>query len=329
MRKRSKLKIYEYQDAFKKYYEEGWSIRKISRYLGRSPSTISRLFKRDIHPCPGIWRHMTSYEKAMYSWEKSRKRASKCRKRLRLKNKRIRKVVSFILKRWEWSPEAISDFLKLHGLIISAKAIYRFVKKERAYLIENLYFKGKARRQRVSRPRSVFKTGAPAKKSIHERAEINNPGHWEVDTIHSKRGSKSGVLTLRELETRQTSYFIVADLTSKSIMRVLFPFFQNLPPHMRRTLTTDNGSEFSELYKLEKILPDFGVYYCDAYKSYQKGSVENANRELRRFFPKKTDFSKVSEKELRAAEYKINGKPMKVLNGQSAAKTFRKALKAA
>ena len=111
-------------------------------------------------------------------------------------------------------------------------------------------------------------------------------------------------------------------------MEVLFPFFQSLAPHMRRTLTSDNGSEFVELYKLEKILSNFGVYYCDPYKAWQRGSVENANGLLRWFFPKKTDFSKISEEELRKAQYKINGRPMKVHNGKSAASVYKKLLAA-
>ena len=120
----------------------------------------------------------------------------------------------------------------------------------------------------------------------------------------------------------------MADLTSESAMRILLPFFQSLPPHMRNTLTADNGPENAELYKLEKVLPDFGVYYCEPYKAYQRGSVENANGELRWFYPKKTDFSKVTPKELRAIEYKINAKPMRVHNGMSAKKVYNQLLAA-
>ena len=98
---------------------------------------------------------------------------------------------------------------------------------------------------------------------------------------------------------------------------------------MRFTLTADNGPEFAELYKLEKILDVFGVYYCDPYKAYQRGSVENANGELRWFFPKKTDFSQVSEQELKKVEYKINGKPMKVNGRRSATAVYNANLKKA
>ena len=276
-----------------------------------------------------MWSHMTSFEKAMYAWEKAQSRASQSRKRLRLKTERIRKVVVFILCKWHWSPEKISSFLGTYGVKISAKAIYNFIKKERPWLIKELRRRGKARKQRVARARSYFREGAPAKKSIHSRPSILEEGHWEIDTIHSKKGTPGGILTLREMKSKKCFYFLIPDLTAGTVMGILFPFFQSLPPHMRRTLTSDNGSEFEQLFKLEKILPEFSVYYCDPYKSYQRGSVENANGELRWYFPKKTDFSKVSEQEIRVAEYKINGKPMDVNNGRAASAVYNQILKAA
>ena len=329
MRKKNKLRRYEYQDAFEKRYDQGWEIRRIAGYLGRNPSTISRLFRRDIHPSPSIWRRMTSYEKAMYAWEKSRKRASQSRKRLRLKNERIRKIVVFLLRRWHWSPENISDFLEEYGVLISAKAIYNFIKKERPALIEYLRRRGKPRRQRVARRRSYFKDGVPEKKSIHSRPPIIQCGHWEIDTIHSRKGSKAAVLTLRELRTRNRFYFLLPDLEAKSVTHVLLPFFQRLPKHLCLTLTSDNGSEFSELYKLERVIEGFRVYYCDPYKAYQRGSVENANGELRWYFPKGTDFAEVSQRELKAAQYKINSKPMRVNNKRSSAALYQQLLQCA
>lgn len=326
-RKKSNLRRYEYQEAYKKRFDEGCGIREIARFLGRRPSTISRLFKRYVHPSPRIWREMTSYQKAMYAWENSQRRTSESRNRLRLKTERIRKVVIFILRKWHWSPESISDFLARHGVMISAKAIYNFIKRERPWLTEYLRQRGKPRRQRVARRRSYFRTGVPEKKSIHQRPDIYaEAGHWEIDTIHSRQGERGGVLTLREQHSKLVWYFLVGDLSAQSINRILFPFFHKLPWHMRRTLLADNGSEFAELYKLEKAFNGFEVFYCDPYKAYQRGSVENANGALRWFFPKKTNFSEVSHSNIQAAQYKINGRPMKLHNAQSATKVFNSLL---
>jgi IS30 family transposase len=101
---------------------------------------------------------------------------------------------------------------------------------------------------------------------------------------------------------------------------------------MRKTLLSDNGSEFSELHKLEKVFErkgqKFDVYYYDPYKAYQRGAVENSNSELRWYYPKKRDFSQVPKKELLAAENKINGKPMKLHKRRSAKAIYREILMA-
>lgn len=325
MKKKDKLKRHEYQEIFEKYFDFGWSKASIAKYLGRNRSTIGRALSRDLHPSPLL----TTYEKAMYAYEKSRERMGQSRRRKRLKSERVRRLVVFILQKWHWSPENISGFLRRHGIRISAKAIYNFIKKERGELTKYLRQRGKPRRQRVVHRRGYFKAGVPERKSIHQRPPIVESGHWEIDTIHSKTGAKGGVLTLREFGSKKSFYFLLADLTAKSVMAHLFPFFQALPQHMRRTLTSDNGSEFAELYKLEKVMEGFSIYYCDPYKAYQRGSVENANGVLRWYFPKKTDFSLVAETALRKAQYKINGTPMKINYGRSPAAVFKQLLKAA
>ena len=263
----------------------------------------------------------------MHSYETSKARMKVSRRRVRLKTERIRKIVIYLLCKKHWSPEEISNFLKKYGLKISSKAIYNFTKKERPALKKYLCLRGKLRKQRVSNSRSIFKTGVPAKKSIHQRPEVKGAGHWQIDTVHSKRGGKGGVLSLRELESKRSFYYLIPDLTSKAVMNVLFPFFHGIPAHLRLTLTSDNGSEFVDLYKLEKAFKGLGVYYCDPYKAYQRGSVENSNGELRWYYPKKTDFSLVTKQQLKAAEYKINSKPFKSNDGSSPIKVFNQLLK--
>lgn len=325
MRKRVKLSVIEYQFIFDKFFKCKWSRGRIARHLGRDSTTIGRALRRDYHPSP----HLSVYQKALHAYNRSRERMSKSRKRLRLKTQRIRGIVIFLLCRWHWSPEQISIFLKKYELIISAKAIYNFIKKERRDLIMHLRRKGRPRRQRIVSRRSMFRCGVPAKKSIHQRPVLFEQGHWEIDSVVSNRGSKGGVLTIRELRTRRCYFFPLSDLRAETVMSILFPFFQSFPQHLRRTLTSDNGGEFAELYKLEKILPGFSVYYCDPYKAYQRGSVENANGELRRYFPKGTDFSTVTASELKNIEIKLNRKPMKCLNGRAPILVFNELLQKA
>ncbi len=334
MRKKSKLSRDEYQELYKRYYEDGWRQAKIAVHLGRNKSCISRALNPEISPQPGTWNLMSSYEKGSYMYTRSRERMSKGRRRLRLKTKRIRKVVEFLLCRWHWSPDTISEFIKKYGLRISGKAIYNFIKNERKALKEYLKLRGKPRRQRVMHPRGFINTIGYEKKSIHDRPEIRvcgkiEPGHWQIDTIHSVRSGSGGVGSLRELGSKRNFFFLLPDLKAESLMKVIIPLFHNFPPHMKKTLTADNGPENSDLYKLEKIFPGFGVYYCEPYKAWQRAEVENGNGHLRWFFPKKTDFSKITQEELKIAEYKISGRPMKTNGGISARALFNQLLKAA
>lgn len=161
-------------------------------------------------------------------------------------------------------------------------------------------------------------------KKANERREF---GHWEIDTIHTCKGGTKAVLSLIERKSRQRVYFRLENLKAKTVMSRLIPFFRTLPPHMRKSITADNGSEFctSEMKKLEKF--GMKVFYCHAYKSQEKGGVERSNWQLRKYFPKGTDFGAVPLEELKEAQRKLNNRPMKVNGYKSSQSVFDRALK--
>lgn len=327
MRKRSKLRFEEYQEIYVRSEERGQGVREIGRKIHRSPSTVSRFLNREYDICSGVWKLMSALEKADYAWREAKKCRS--RSRLRLKSERVRAIVCFLLSSRHRSPEEISRFLSRHGLKISGKAIYNFIKAERDYLKEYLKLRGKPRRQRVRHPRGIFRAGAPEKKNIRLRPEILEEGHWEVDTVHSKKGSKGGVLGVKERKSLKVFFFIIPDLKAETVIRILLPFFQSLPPHMAKTLTADNGSEFEELYKLEKVLPGLKVYYCDPYKSWQKPAIENSNGDLRWYYKKGTDFNLVDKEEFRKKVSLINYKPRLTLDDRTPNAVFKELAEAA
>ena len=83
-----------------------------------------------------------------------------------------------------------------------------------------------------------------------------------------------------------------------------------------KSITTDNGSEFLEYDKLISSIHGgkrFDVYYCHSYAAWEKGSVENHNRMIRRWLPKGTDLSKVSKKRIAAIQNWMNNYPRKIL----------------
>ena len=316
---------------------KGKSKRQIAREMGRSHSTICRELSRNQHPLPSVRRELTPLERAKDRNERASKRWRKSKERERLKDPAIRQHVFEKLSDG-WSPEQIAESLGqyLPGSKITAKTIYNFIRHDRSEL--KAYFRrhGKPYRQRVSNRRSSMREPAPEKRSITQRPQAverrEEFGHWEADIVLSRRSGAGGVLTLIERKSRERFYFLVPDLKAETIIRVLLPFFQRLPADMRKSLTLDNGAEFapSEIHKLERVLKnEFKVYYCQPYKAYQRGSVENANGWLRQYYPKGTDFAQVAEHELREVQRKLNQRPMKLHRWRCSAEVFQEALVAA
>ena len=277
---------------------------------------------------------MTPLERAKDRNERALKRWQKAKQRARLKNPALRAHVLEKLAD-EWSPEQIAGSMEIHlpGYSITAKTIYNFVKYERPELKGYLRRHGNPYRQRVAHRRSSLREPAPEKRSVTLRGESverrDDFGHWEGDTVLSRRSGKGGVLSLIERKSRERFYFLLSDLKAETVIRLLLPFFQRLPEHMRKSLTLDNGSEFapSELYKLEIVLKnEFKIFYCHPYKAYERGSVENSNGWLRQYYPKGTDFTSISKEALQEVQRKLNQRPMKLHQWRASADIFNAAL---
>jgi len=318
-------------------HDTGKSNRQIGKIIRRHHTAVGAVLnERRYYRRLTKWEKLCSFERARFVLEIREKRQKQRRKREWLKSRELKEHVIECLCIKRMSPEMIAETVREHfpGMSLTAKAIYNFTKKARIDLKEYLAEKGIKRRQRVANRRSRFQEGAPAKNSIETRpAAVESReelGHYEADTVHSRKGSKVAVLTIIERVTRQKWYFDLPNLEAKTVLPVLLVFFQGIPEHVRRTLTLDNGSEWSEAYhKLEKVIPGFKVYFCHPYKAWQRGAVENANKQLRRFFPKGTDFAEVTSEELRRAEILINNWPMKCLGWRSASKIYEEALRSA
>lgn len=336
MSKFDNLRRHEVAHVFE-MHERGESNREIGRYLGRSHTAVGRVLgERQYYRRAKRWERLSTEERTRFVTELREKRRKEGREREWLKSPEIRAHVIHHLREKRWSPERIAETIGefFPGKKLSAKAIYNFTAKVRLDLREYLPEQGESRRQRVMHRRGRFQVGVPQKRSIESRPRVvetrEELGHFEADTIHSCKGGTGAVLTLRERVSRKRWYFLLPNLEASTVLPVLMLFFQRLPPPLRHTLTIDNGGEWAEAYyKLEKILPGFRVYFCHPYQAYERGAVENANRELRRFFPKGTDFGSITEEKLRFAESLINDWPMKCLKWKTADFVFNEALKRA
>lgn len=217
-----------------------------------------------------------------------------------------------LLKEKRWSPEQISGHLKREGKLISKERIYQEIRK-RPELHQYCHHKMKYRRHHQKAYKTAGKSMIPDRVSIHDRPEEANGrrfGDWEMDLVIGA-DQKSQILTIIE---RSLNMFLQTKLPSKkpddvanAVIRLLLPYKKHV-----LTIATDNGMEFMNHKRICEAL-DCTVYFADPYCSGQKGAVENANKILREYFPKGTDFRDISQAELDKAQYEINERPRKKL----------------
>lgn len=155
-------------------------------------------------------------------------------------------------------------------------------------------------------------------KSIHLRDEsINNRsvfGHWEMDCVIGTKTKGEVLLTLTERYTRFELIFKMNDKTSISVVEsinIIKQQFNNYFSKIFKTITVDNGSEFSDWENLEKDCNTF-IYYADPYSSYQRGTNENHNGMIRWFIPKGRPMEKYSIDKIKEIQNWMNNYPRKI-----------------
>ena len=146
-------------------------------------------------------------------------------------------------------------------------------------------------------------------------------GHWEMDLIVGKEKTHAVLLTLTERKSRQELIFKLPSRKAATIRGVFDQLENRMSMRAFRTkfksITTDNGSEFMEYDKLVQSIHGgerFKVYYCHSYSAWEKGTNENHNRMIRRFFPKGTDFTRVTKKQIQQVQDWMNQYPRRILN---------------
>lgn len=329
--KRSKLTLEERIEIYRCKILQRLSVTQIAKRLKRSVSTISRELERNK---PLLKNHgMDCYSMAKQAHDKAKHRKVIKRHKERLKNQETRNKVEELLKSG-LTPELISERLLLEfGQTVSHESIYQWIYKKRPDLIE-LLPRGKKRyhprtsktKKRGKRPRpqpAAPKTSIDKRpKAVSRRTEF---GHWEMDTIVSKQ-SKECLFVLQE---RVTRFFFVVKLKSccsKLVQEAILRLLRPLGRQWVKSITCDNGPENSCHAEVSKEL-GIPIYFCHPYSASERGGVENRNGLLRRDFPKKTDFSLVTEEKLQAVRYKLINRPMKCLGYFSPEEIFYSTFK--
>ena len=294
------------RDQIAVHLANGYNQSDIARILGRSRSTISRELGRNQSSgkfyLPNLAQKLTQ------------KRRSLSRQKERMKQPRIRNYVEQKLA-LQWSPEQISGRISIDhpNLSVSHESIYQYIYSKRSDLIPHLTRYHKKRRKRILK--SLPQTIIPNRTFIDHRPELINSriefGHWEADCVVSHQNQKS-LLVLVERSSRRPLISKIrnrkAPVFSKKLIRRLKP----LPLNARRSITYDNGSENVRHEFINKSLHT-NSFFCHPYHSWEKGTVENTIGLIRRFFPKKTNFAKITNRQIRHLESLLTHRPRKCL----------------
>jgi len=294
------------------------SMRNIAKELKRSPDSIASEVRRNS-------------DSNGYHAISAQVRAQQRMKRTQsLRAKKNDEVWGYVINklRCGWSPEQIAGRLKRERgkTVICHETIYQYIyANPQKQLAQYLVRDHKRRRKRGSQYQ--YRRGIPNRVSIHDRPEEINTrttfGHWEIDTVEGKKNTGAATTVLE----RKTRYYLaqkVPVIDSELGIWAQKKLLTKLPLLARKSVTFDNGKENYNHTQLNQL--GIKTYFCDPYSSWQKGSNENHNGILRRYIPKKTDFSTFTQLELNLITQEINDRPRKCLNYETSSEAFHREL---
>ena len=236
-----------------------------------------------------------------------------------------------------YSPGAVLGEIKSMGLkfktSISKTTLYRYIDDELFLTITNKDLPVKSKKS--NRHYKKVKAARPPKgTSIEKRPDEvmdrDSFGHWEMDCVVSKQGTLPALLVLTERLTREELVRLMPDKTSLSVVRCINSLEKSygkvLFSKIFKTITVDNGNEFADCYGIEHSRDGSErtkVYYCHPYSSYERGSNENQNKLIRRFFPKGMDFNYLTKRQVSRVEKWINNYPRKLFGWHTSEDLFK------
>lgn len=305
-----------------KMYNKGCSYREIASRLNRAVSGIYREVQHGLynHLDSATWNTVTRYSANIAQDHAEYQHTSHGRPVKLAHNYAYAETVRDLILSG-LSPDSICGSRKSHGeWTVSTSTLYRYIDLGYIPGVSNSDLLEKPNRKRkYNRVRSAKRP--PAGISIEQRPKVishrESFGHWEMDCVIGKnKGKGQAVLVLTERLTRFELIYKLSAKTSLAVNRRVLKLLKSCPG-LIQSITCDNGSEFSSAFKLP--VP---VYYCHPYCSSERGSNENCNRIIRRFFPKGSSFSKITQRDCDFVASRINSIPRRILNYRSSAECF-------
>lgn len=315
--------------VIEKMLKKNIPVKEIAESIGKHKSTVYREIKRG----KTVQKDSCLKEYTVYLADVGeRKKKEKCLNKGR--NDKISDEI--ILKKIEEklydknSPYVTSILLSSEGVFISEKSIYNYIHKHKfdSYKECNMIYQVKRKKKntekRLARNHGLHTGIEERDKDIYKRNEF---GHWEMDSVESGKGDKSSLVVLTERKTRMELIFKVKEKNMENTLKVLRYIERFVSPkdfrEIFKTITIDNGSEFSDQESLEssvrnKRMKRTKVYYCHPYCSSERGSNENQNRMIRRFIPKGDFISLYDGKDIEKIKVFMNTYPRRIHEGKSA-----------
>jgi len=310
------------------YLESGLTVKQIALKLNSHISTVYREIKRGevkrIHSdLTEYWAYRANTAHADYESKVTKRGHS-------LKIEKHHDLADHIrekIHKHKYSPDAVIGELNRTGQgLICTKTLYNYIDRGVFEGITN-YSLWEKRKHRKHRYKQISRISLKNKgsRSIEERPErVNNRleyGHWEGDSIIGRRnGRKDALFTLSERKTREEIILKINSATQDSILKALDRLEHNYGSYFRKkfkSITLDNGREFLDWESIEQSRLTGKkrtlVYFAHPYSSWERGTNENQNKIIRRFIPKGTDISKLSDKEIKKIEEWMNNYPRRIL----------------
>ena len=311
-----------------KWREAKMPIPEIADRLARAPSTIYRELKRnhfDDKELPRLNGYYALNAQAMYE----RRRAIH---RKMVVHPELKAAIEDRLKAG-WSPEQIAGRMRLerHPIRVSHETIYRFAYSKDGR--EEQFYRHLPEHRRCRRPRGhrrhrrthIFDVQSLSHrpKQVADRSEF---GHWECDLMMFRK--EHGKINVTSLVERVSRYAVVMrneDRQSKPIMEALIHGLAPLPAEARQSITFDRGTEFSAWQRLKDGI-GADSWFCDPQAPWQKGTVENTNNRLRKYLPRSTEPTALTNRYLRSICHRLNSTPRKCLGYRTPAEVFESKL---
>lgn len=277
-------------------HQAGYSLRHIGRRLGRCHSSLSRELRRNAHPLGQCYCDRYAQRQALMRKQQPRHQKRYCQEKLH----------AYVMTklRLGWSPQIIAqrikqDYPRHQNHRISHEAIYQWIYQDAAQggsLYSRLV---RAHKKRRKQRRYAYYHGLiPNRIDISQRPKAINTrrryGHWEGDTMVGSQ-HKGRIVTHVERKSRYLIAGLIKTGTAQHFNQATLVCYSTIPAQYRLTLTLDNGSENAQHSELTQRL-NMPIYFARPYASWQRGTNENTNGLIRRFFPKNTNFLTVTKK---------------------------------